>query len=123
MIAGSLQGVVTQTLLPTLTAEAASRRSRSCMPDDAIRNLIRQGKVEQIYSYMQTGSRNGMQTLEQSLADLVLRAIVSRRRGDRPLESPRGARRPAPARGCADRQIVQRRGVARAAPGLRLAEV
>ena len=32
--------------------------------DDAIRNLIRQGKVEQVYSYMQTGTRRGMQTME-----------------------------------------------------------
>ena len=46
------------------------------MPDDAIRNLIRQAKVEQIYSYMQTGSRSGMQTMEQSLAELIVRRIV-----------------------------------------------
>jgi twitching motility protein PilT len=75
-LAGALQGVVTQSLLPT-----ADRRSRVAsleilLPDDAIRNLIRQGKVAQIYSYMQTGSRVGMQTMEQALADLVARRIV-----------------------------------------------
>jgi twitching motility protein PilT len=75
-LAGALQGVVTQTLLPT-----ANRRSRVAaleilLPDDAIRNLIRQGKVAQIYSYMQTGSRVGMQTMEQALADLVARRVV-----------------------------------------------
>ena len=43
------------------------------LPDDAVRNLIRQGKVEQIYSVMQTGTARGMTTMEQSLADLVLR--------------------------------------------------
>ena len=47
-------------------------------PDDAIRNLIRQGKTEQIYSYMQTGTKRGMQTMEQALADLVLRMVVTR---------------------------------------------
>jgi twitching motility protein PilT len=77
MIAGSLMGVVTQTLLPTLDGQGRVAALEILMPDDAIRNLIRQGKVEQIYSYMQTGSRNGMQTLEQSLAELILRGIVS----------------------------------------------
>jgi twitching motility protein PilT len=48
------------------------------MPDDAVRNLIRQGKVEQIYSVMQTSTGTGMQTMEQSLADLVLRHVVSK---------------------------------------------
>jgi Tfp pilus assembly ATPase PilU len=46
------------------------------LPDDAVRNLIRQGKVEQIYSVMQTGTAKGMQTMEQSLAELILRGIV-----------------------------------------------
>jgi twitching motility protein PilT len=46
-------------------------------PDDAVRNLIRQAKIEQIYSIMQTGTKRGMMTLEQSLADLVLRGIVT----------------------------------------------
>ncbi len=77
MIAGSLQGVVTQTLLPTIDGRGRVAALEILQPDDAIRNLIRQGKVEQIYSYMQTGSRNGMQTLEQSLAELILRGIVS----------------------------------------------
>jgi twitching motility protein PilT len=39
--------------------------------------LIRQGKVEQIYSVMQTGTGRGMQTMEQALADLVLRGIIA----------------------------------------------
>jgi twitching motility protein PilT len=77
MIAGSLQGVVTQALLPTSDGQGRVPALELLAPDDAIRNLIRQGKAEQIYSYMQTGSRNGMQTMEQSLADLVVRRIVS----------------------------------------------
>ncbi len=42
-----------------------------------MRNLIRQAKVEQIYSVMQTSSGRGMQTMEQSLADLALRRVVT----------------------------------------------
>src|SRR5919197_1515415 len=46
------------------------------VPDDAVRNLIRQGKVEQIYSVMQTNTGRGMQTMEQSLAELIIRRVV-----------------------------------------------
>ena len=46
-------------------------------PDDAVRNLIRQAKVEQIYSIMQTGGKKGMQTMEQALAELVLRGVIT----------------------------------------------
>ena len=48
------------------------------LPDDAVRNLIRQAKVEQVYSVMQTNTARGMQTMEQALADLVLRKVVTR---------------------------------------------
>ena len=43
----------------------------------AIRNLIRENKVAQMYSSIQTGQSLGMQTLDQNLADLVRRGIVS----------------------------------------------
>ncbi len=48
------------------------------LPDDATRNLIRQGKVEQIYTIMQTATSRGMITMEQSLAKLVLSRVVTR---------------------------------------------
>jgi twitching motility protein PilT len=76
-IASTIQGIVTQTLLPTLDGTGRVAACEILLPDDAVRNLIRQAKVEQIYSVMQTGSNKGMQTLEQSLADLVSRGIVS----------------------------------------------
>src|SRR5919201_2287971 len=76
MIANSLQGVVTQTLLPTADGVGRIPALEVLLPDDAVRNLIRQGKVEQIYSVMQTNTSRGMQTMEQSLADLVQRNIV-----------------------------------------------
>jgi twitching motility protein PilT len=76
-LAGALQGVVTQALLPTADGRSRTAALEIMLPDDAIRNLIRQGKVAQIYSYMQTGSRAGMQTMEQALADLVARRVVA----------------------------------------------
>jgi twitching motility protein PilT len=77
-LASTLQGVVTQTLVPTADGRGRIAALEILIPDDAVRNLIRQGKVEQIYSVMQTGTGRGMQTMEQSLADLVLRQIVSK---------------------------------------------
>jgi twitching motility protein PilT len=75
-IANSLQGVVTQALLPTSDKMGRVPALEILLPDDAVRNLIRQGKVEQIYSVMQTNTSRGMQTMEQSLADLIQRRIV-----------------------------------------------
>jgi twitching motility protein PilT len=77
-LAASLQGIVTQTLLPTADGQGRVPALEVLLPDDAVRNLIRQGKTEQIYSVMQTNTTRGMQTMEQSLADLVLRRVISR---------------------------------------------
>ena len=76
MLANSLQAVVTQTLLPTLDGSGRVAALEVLLPDDGVRNLVRQAKVEQVYTVMQTSSSRGMQTMEQALADLVLRQIV-----------------------------------------------
>jgi twitching motility protein PilT len=76
-IAATLQGVVTQTLLPRADGSGRIPAVEILFPDDAVRNLIRQGKVEQIYSIMQTGTKRGMQTLEQALADFVVRGLIT----------------------------------------------
>jgi twitching motility protein PilT len=76
-LANTLQGIVTQTLVPTLDGKGRAPALEILFLDDAIRNLIRQGKIEQVYSYMQTGSRRGMQTMEQSLADLVQNNLIT----------------------------------------------
>ena len=55
-IASSLQGVVTQALLPTADGMGRVPALEVLLPDDAVRNLIRQGKVEQVYSVMQTNT-------------------------------------------------------------------
>ncbi len=76
-IASSLQGVVTQALMPTADGVGRVPALEVLLPDDAVRNLIRQGKVEQVYSVMQTNTSRGMQTMEQSLADLIQKRVVS----------------------------------------------
>jgi twitching motility protein PilT len=76
-LANALQGVVTQTLLPKMDGSGRVAGLEILFLDDAIRNLIRQGKIEQIYSYMQTGTRRGMQTMEQSLLELVQKRLVT----------------------------------------------
>jgi twitching motility protein PilT len=76
-LASTLQGVVTQNLVPTADGAGRVAALEILVPDDAVRNLIRQAKVEQIYSVMQTSSSRGMQTMEQSLADLAMRRIVT----------------------------------------------
>jgi twitching motility protein PilT len=76
-IASTIQAVVTQTLVPTIGGNGRIPAVEILFPDDAVRNLIRQAKVEQVYSIMQTGTQRGMQTLEQALADLVVRGKIS----------------------------------------------
>jgi len=76
-LAATLEGVVTQALLPTADGTGRVAALEILFPDDAVRNLIRQAKVEQVYSVMQTGTAKGMQTMEQSLADLTLRGVIS----------------------------------------------
>ncbi len=77
-LAASLEGVVTQTLLPTMDGRGRVPALEVLLPDDAVRNLIRQAKVEQVYSVMQTSTSRGMQTMEQSLSDLTIRRVISR---------------------------------------------
>jgi twitching motility protein PilT len=76
-LAGTLQGIVTQNLVPTADGAGRVPALEILMPDDAVRNLIRQAKIEQIYSVMQTGSSRGMLTMEQALADLALRRVIT----------------------------------------------
>jgi len=77
-LASTLQGVITQTLLPTADGTGRIAALEILFPDDAVRNLIRQGKVEQIYSIMQTNTGRGMQTLEQALLELTQRRVITK---------------------------------------------
>jgi twitching motility protein PilT len=73
----TLQGVVSQQLLPRSDREGRIVATEILVANDAVRNHIREGKTEQLYSVMQTGRNQGMQTMETALADLVQAGIIS----------------------------------------------
>lgn len=70
MLSGSLQGVVTQQLLRTIDGKRAAAHE-IMIGTPAVRNLIRENQVAQIFSMIQTGSRFGMQTMQDSVSDLL----------------------------------------------------
>src|SRR5882724_12886371 len=67
----ALQGVMTQTLIPSADGSSRVVACETLVPTPAVRNLIREGKTHQIVSAMQTGGSFGMQTLDTALAALV----------------------------------------------------
>lgn len=72
-----IQGILCQALLPTKDGKGRCLAVEIMVPNAAIRNLIRDDKIHQIYSMMQTGqSGSGMQTFNQSLADLYLKGKI-----------------------------------------------
>jgi twitching motility protein PilT len=77
MLSESLQAVISQTLLKTKDGSGRVAAHEIMVATPAIRNLIREAKVAQMYSAIQTGSNVGMQTLDQNLTDLVRRNIIS----------------------------------------------
>ena len=67
----TLQGVITQQLVPTTDGQGRVVAAEVMVATPGIRNLVREGKVHQIYSAMQAGGRYGMQTMDMSLASHV----------------------------------------------------
>jgi twitching motility protein PilT len=73
-----LEGVVCQSLIPKAGGKGRALALEVMIPNPAIRNLIREDKIHQIYGMMQTGQMKfGMQTFNQSLADLVLKGDIT----------------------------------------------
>ena len=77
MLSESLQAVISQTLLKTKDGGGRVAAHEIMIGTPAIRNLIREAKIAQMYSAIQTGSNVGMQTLDQNLTDLVRRNVIS----------------------------------------------
>ena len=77
MLSESLRAVISQTLLKTKDGAGRCAAHEIMIGTPAIRNLIRENKVAQMYSSIQTGAQLGMQTLDQNLLELVRRNIVS----------------------------------------------
>jgi twitching motility protein PilT len=73
----TLQGVVTQQLVQTVDGKGRAAACEVLVTTPAIRNLIREGKVHQIYSAMQAGGRFGMQTMDMHLSQLVKAGTVT----------------------------------------------
>jgi twitching motility protein PilT len=74
----ALLAVVAQQLVPTVTGDARYPAVEILMASSGVRGLIRKGEDHQIYSALSTGRSEGMITMEQSLADLVRSARISR---------------------------------------------
>ncbi len=73
-----LEGVMCQTLIPTMDGKGRALCMEIMVPNSAIRNLIREDKIHQIYSQIQVGqAKSGMQTMNQSLYFLYSRRIIS----------------------------------------------
>jgi twitching motility protein PilT len=77
MLSESLQAVISQTLLKTKDGSGRVAAHEIMVGTPAIRNLIREAKIAQMYSAIQTGSNMGMQTLDSNLTDLVKRNVIS----------------------------------------------
>ena len=77
MLSESLQAVISQTLLKTKDGAGRVAAHEIMIGTPAIRNLIREAKIAQMYSAIQTGSNMGMQTLDSNLTDLVKRNVIT----------------------------------------------
>jgi twitching motility protein PilT len=77
MLSESLRAVISQTLCKTKDGSGRVAAHEIMIGTPAIRNLIREAKVAQMYSAIQTGQALGMQTLDQNLQDLVKRSLIS----------------------------------------------
>lgn len=75
-LAECLQAVVCQRLLPCVAASGRVAAFEVLIATPALRNLIREGHTQQLYSYMQTGRQYGMITMEESLKELKRRGVI-----------------------------------------------
>ena len=86
-----LEGVLSQQLIPTADGRGRVMALEIMVTTPAIRNLIREEKIHQIYSAMQAGQKFGMQTMNQSLIELVQKRHDQPRRGAQPEHAAGGA--------------------------------
>ena len=77
ILSESLQAVISQSLLKTKDGSGRVAAHEIMLGTPAIRNLIRESKIAQMYSAIQTGSNMGMQTLDSNLTELVKRNVIS----------------------------------------------
>ena len=75
MLSESLRAVISQTLLKRVGGGRIAAHE-IMIGTPGIRNLIREGKIAQMYSAIQTGQSSGMQTLDQNLQELLSRGVI-----------------------------------------------
>lgn len=77
-LAGNLQGIIAQQLLTTIDQKSRVAAFEILVATPALRNLIREGKTHQINSYIQTGAKFGMRAMDDALAELVRKQLVTK---------------------------------------------
>ncbi len=106
-LSSTLQGVISQCLLPKLGGGRVAARE-ILVATDGIRSLIREGKTAQMLNFLQTGRQHGMTTLEADLTELVNRGLVTLEdaigKANRPQEVQKAAMAPSSARQAAQAQ-------------------
>jgi len=115
MLSESIEGVVAQTLMPSKDGKGRVAALEVLTGVPALRNLIREDKTAQILSVIQTGAQYGMQSLDQSLRELVMAGKLSREEAMRKSANPRlfepgGGAEPPAAPASVARPITQPRG-------------
>jgi len=76
-LASTLQGIVSQQLLPTVDGEARVLVCEVLLPTAAVRNLIREAKTHQLATVMQTGRQHGMVSMDESIAEKYRQGLIS----------------------------------------------
>ena len=76
-LAGTIAGVVSQQLVPTVEGKGRAVAAEILVATPAVRNLVREGKTHQIYTSMQAGGKHGMQVMDQHLAEIVQKGKVT----------------------------------------------
>ncbi len=89
-----LEGVISQVLVPRAEGIGRVAAFEVMVGTDAIRSLIRENRIDQIPTYIQTGKQYGMQTLDQSLQELVRSGVVDREEAAKRYSKPEDSRDP-----------------------------
>lgn len=77
-LADTIAGIISQTLIPTIDEKSRVCAVEVMIANQAIRNLIREGKIHQLPSLIQTGRKEGMQTMDQALEALVMQGKITK---------------------------------------------
>lgn len=76
-LANCLQGVVAQRLLPTVDKKSRVLASEIMISTDAVKNTIREGKIQMLYSVLQSSGESGMQTFDLSIRDIYRKGLIT----------------------------------------------